>query len=875
MARRPTTDRLLEGINRVESGLQRIEEAQNTWNEAVATVNEIKSLGSNIAASTRAIVSDAKSLLSGDLFKGSSLAGALASANIFPGAKPNTLHQFRSWNYIFELGCLTRDQYNNAGYRYSPSRQVILRSGGGANPKATTDWESNGKVEYFIDNVEINCHMANTALTGTTNATGVQFDVTEPLSMGLFLQSLQNAARACGFDNYLDAPFLLTVEFVGHTDNDQTINIPDAKRYIPIRLYEAKMRVSEAGTVYSVRGYPYNEQAASDQVNVTQSNISIQGPEEGSGTVQEMLQKGDNSLTAVINKFFANRKADNPNTPTEEIFIVFPKDEVGGAGGLGLGGAGAAVDSASSAVSASSDLLSTVSQAATVTNNAVGQVSSALSDWGVNAPALQNLQNDLNNASQIANQALDTIGAISSLGSQISSSLSSALSSIPGLPSPRSLGAAQERAGEAEAAISEAQASADGYQIGGVSAAREGETNSLVQSEDSLNAIGSSEMGFATESGGNVPQPLAGESWDEENNVFKRGNTTISPNRRVYSFPQGVKITKVIEEVIIASKYGQDFLNRVDDKGFVDWFTIDTQVYLVGSSADAARGGESKVYVYRVIPTKVHSSKFTSPTATPAGYSNIAPNVTKVYDYIYTGKNKDIIDFNIEFNMAFHTVLQADFGNSSAQSGQVTREDVDRNAVESTATAPPQGQGASGMRTQPTYNGSVAPVGGGQETAPVRNARQFHQAILDSQADMVELDMTILGDPYFLSDNGFGNYTADLGPATTMTADGTMDYQRTEIDVAVNFRTPLDYGGPGGFIEMLSDSVPVSPFSGLYMVTMVTNQFQQGEFRQDLHLVRRRNQGDLNSAGGGGGGMLTAREEQPAREVNDTQGTST
>jgi len=874
MARRPTTDRLLEGINRVESGLQRIEEAQNTWNEAVAAVEDIKALGSNIAASTRAIVSDAKSLLNGDLFKGSSLAGALASANIFPGAKPNTLHQFRSWNYIFELSCLTRDQYNNAAYRYSPSRQVILRSGGGANPKTTTDWETNGKVEYFIDNVEINCHMANTALTGSTNATGVQFDVTEPLSMGLFLQTLQNAARSCGFENYLDAPFLLTIEFVGHTDADQTINLPDAKRFIPIRLYEAKMRVSEAGTVYSVRGYPYNEQSVSDQVNKTQSNISISGPEEGAGTVQEMLQKGDNSLTAVINKFYANRKADNPNTPTEEIFIVFPKDETGGAGGLGLGGAGAALDAAGSAVATSSSLLSTVSQAATVTNNAVGEVSSALSEWGVNAPALQNLQNDLNNASQIANQALDTIGAITSLGSEISSTLSSALSSIPGLPAPKSLGAQQERAGEADAAIAEAQSSADGYQIGGVSAAREGETNSLVQSEDTLNDIGSSEMGFATESGGNVPQPNPGESWDEENNVFKRGNTTISPNRRVYSFPQGVKITKVIEEVIISSKYGQDFLERVDDKGFVDWFTIDTQVYLVGSSADAARGGESKVYVYRVIPTKVHSSKFSAPTASPAGYSNIAPNVTKVYDYIYTGKNKDIIDFNIEFNMAFHTVMQADFGNSAnTATGMTTSEDVDRNAVESTATAPPEGT-AAGLRTQPTYNGSVAPVGGGAESAPVRNARQFHQAILDSQADMVELDMTILGDPYFLSDGGFGNYTADLGAATTITADGTMDYQRTEIDVAVNFRTPLDYGGPGGFIEMLSDSVPVSPFSGLYMVTMVTNQFQQGEFRQELHLVRRRNQGDLTAPSGGGGGMLTVREEQPERAITDTQGST-
>lgn len=874
---RPTVDRLLEGINRVEQGVQRIEEAQQTWNEAVQVVDDIKQLGTNIASASRAIVSDAQSLLNGDLFKGSSLNNFLSTGNIFSSAKPNVLNQYRSFNYIFELSCLTRDQYNNAAYRYSSPRQVILRSGGGANPKTTTDWESNGKVEYFIDNVEIAAHMANTNLTGTSNAHGISFDVTEPLSMGLFLQTLQNAALACGYSNYLMAPFLLTIEFVGHTDQDQTVSIPDAKRFMPIRLYEAKMRVSEAGTVYGVRAYPYNEQATSDQVNKTQGAVTISGPAEGTGTVQEMLQKGDNSLTAVINKAYKSRIQDNANTPVEEIFIVFPKDSAGGAG-MGIGSVTGGLDKISSAAESATTLLGTINQAASVTQGAVGEVSSALSQWGVNAPALQNLQQDLNNASQMANQAIDTINNLAALPGEIGSVLSSALGKIPGFPSPRSLGAAQERAAEGDAAIAQAQATSSGYQIGGVQASREGETNSLVQGDDSLNDIGTSLMGFEQGSGGNVPQARASEAWDEENNVFTRGTTTISANRREYSFPAGVKITKIIEEVILSSKYGQDFLERVDDKGFVDWFTIDTQVYLIGSAADTARGGESKVYVYRIIPTKVHSSKFSAPTQQPAGYSNIASNVTKVYNYIYTGKNIDILDFNIEFNMAFHTVLTADFGNrTNNNSGQTTVEDANGNTVVAAGGETPP-EGASGIVTSPTYNGAVTPVGGASESAPVRNARMFHQAILDSQSDMVQLEMTILGDPYFMSDTGMGNYTADLGPTTTITADGTMDHQRTEIDVVVNFRTPLDYGGQGGYIEMLSDSVPVSPFSGLYMVTAVTNEFQGGEFKQSLSLTRRRNQGSVStstpSVGSAGGGLMTTREERPNSTLTDTQNPS-
>ena len=162
---RPTNDRLLEGINRVDNALAKVEQAERTWNDAVNTVREVRALGETIANTTRALVTDAKALLSGDLFSGSGLSAALNSMNIFPGAKPNDLHKYRSFNYIFELSCLSMSDFNDpiGGYRNKAPSQVIFRSGGGANPKATTDYESRGKVEYFIDNVEINTHMANTS----------------------------------------------------------------------------------------------------------------------------------------------------------------------------------------------------------------------------------------------------------------------------------------------------------------------------------------------------------------------------------------------------------------------------------------------------------------------------------------------------------------------------------------------------------------------------------------------------------------------------------------------------------------------------------------------------------------------------------------
>jgi hypothetical protein len=324
---RPTVDNLLEGINKVERGVQRIEEAQQTWNDAVQTVNEVKQLGNNIARATKAIVSDAKSLLSGDLFSGGATSSS-ADANFFPSARDNELEQFRTFNCIFEISCLSQAQFNNplAGYRSTKPSQVILRSGGGANPKTVTDWEGNGKVEYFMDNLELNTIMANTSATGTTNATGIKFEVTEPLSMGLFLQSLRNAALAQGYVNYLEAVYLLTIEFIGNTDSDTPVNLSGAKRYIPMQLYDAKMRVNEGGTTYAVSAVPYNHVTVSDQVNQTRTTINISGPEEGEGSVLEMLQKGDKSLTAVMNKIFSDRVKEQNNAVKEEIFVVFPKE---------------------------------------------------------------------------------------------------------------------------------------------------------------------------------------------------------------------------------------------------------------------------------------------------------------------------------------------------------------------------------------------------------------------------------------------------------------------------------------------------------------------------------------------------------------------
>jgi hypothetical protein len=122
-------------------------------------------------------------------------------------------------------------------------------------------------------------------------------------------------------------------------------------------------------------------------------------------------------------------------------------------------------------------------------------------------------------------------------------------------------------------------------------------------------------------------------------------------------------------------------------------------------------------------------------------------------------------------------------------------------------------------------------------------ARSFNEALMNSPVDLIAVDLKILGDPYYICDSGMGNYNALQVPGIlNITKDGTMNYQNGEVDIEINFRTPLDYG-PTGYMDFPSGgTAPVGEFSGLYQVLFCKNVFSNGEFTQELQTIRRQRQ---------------------------------
>ena len=366
------------------------------------------------------------------------------------------------------------------------------------------------------------------------------------------------------------------------------------------------------------------------------------------------------------------------------------------------------------------------------------------------------------------------------------------------------------------------------------------------ENDDNVNDLGRAAVKLDDPLGpGANPYVSTFYQYDEETNLFTRDNITIDPAQRQIKFKQGEKIQRIIEELICISDAGIDIGPNAtpDDLGMVPWFRIETQVFNVNNAKQESQSGRKpRVYVYRVVPYKVHHSVFAAPNAPYQGYDNLAAQAAKEYNYIYTGKNDDVLDFNLEFKNTFYAALAPDGGNNSANNN-IQSGSGRPNEVRGAAADNGQGTRGDGATTErdPQGDTNSSSAGATAESAAVRTARRFNDAIVNSDVDLLIATMQIWGDPFWLSDSGMGNYMARATNLFNVNADEQADYQNGQNDIIVNFRTPVDLKADG-FYSFPQEFVNVDNFSGLYMVINVTNFFQQGKFTQELQLVRRRNQ---------------------------------
>jgi len=371
----------------------------------------------------------------------------------------------------------------------------------------------------------------------------------------------------------------------------------------------------------------------------------------------------------------------------------------------------------------------------------------------------------------------------------------------------------------------------------------------LVQNTN-VNPIGISSMGFNEYRKGDAAFAKDNDAYDPKTGTYKRGNITISKTSSEARFAQGTNIPSILNQIILASDYGRQALDpdKISDDGFINWWKIETQMYIMDSDADiTTTGRKPNLVVYRVIPHKVHHSKFMQPNEAAKGVEKLKLQSIKEYNYLYTSKNLDIINFNIEFNAAFYTALNADGGknnidvNRAAETGAAAARNTEE-TTDANRQAPAAGTKVE-LGTVPTSaikdkvaTRTARKGGPGGDDPATLASRQFHDAITEG-SDMVQLDMEIVGDPFYLGDSGMGNYSAQATNLKGLNADGAINNQDGQVYINVRFRNPVDINRHTGRYDFPGGSL-VPQFSGLYMVTKVENTFNKGQFKQVLSLNR-------------------------------------
>ena len=282
-----------------------LDQATNAINGALKTVAVVGSV-----VSAAAVIKD-------------KIKGTDTMVKSVPGLKlplPNPLFKYATWDYVLGIAVLTDKELNypDTSYRAGKRLSLICKSAN-ADPsnRVLTPY---GKLDFFIENLTLNSTLGYEA-NNNTNVTGITFDIIEPYSMGLFTIACQQASWKAGHNNWRSAPFLLTIDFRGNQENGTMAKIAGTSRQIPFKFTEITATVKESGTVYKCTAMPYNQLAFATKSAVLKTDTTISG-----SSVQEVLQTGDKSLQAVLNKRLQQLKTDGIVSIPDEIIILFPTD---------------------------------------------------------------------------------------------------------------------------------------------------------------------------------------------------------------------------------------------------------------------------------------------------------------------------------------------------------------------------------------------------------------------------------------------------------------------------------------------------------------------------------------------------------------------
>ena len=335
----------------------------------------------------------------------------------------------------------------------------------------------------------------------------------------------------------------------------------------------------------------------------------------------------------------------------------------------------------------------------------------------------------------------------------------------------------------------------------------------------------------------------------------QKGTDDFNRTLKEFQINAGTTIDKVINTIIRYSDYVQKQILLPEDYSDpqkykdaleasksqpLNWFKIVPEIRL-GEFDNAKKLWKRYItfHVQKYIITNVKIE---------LGPQGIALYPSKKYDYLYSGANNDILDVDIQFNALYYNTITA-FKQKMTAINNVPNK-TQENLISNPASyigSPQDPNSVMPQPTKPTVLNAKNNAAGIELTARDVATGDLEESILTlSDADMVRVNLSILGDPDFIKqDDVFykPKHLASIsGDSTTgtdprLTPNGSLLTDRGDIHALLTIRTPIDLDETTGRMEFTGD-YQLSVFSGLYKVVKVVSTFQSGMFKQVLEMVR-------------------------------------
>lgn len=358
----------------------------------------------------------------------------------------------------------------------------------------------------------------------------------------------------------------------------------------------------------------------------------------------------------------------------------------------------------------------------------------------------------------------------------------------------------------------------------------------------------------------------------------------IKLDQTTFAIPKGTSILDVITRVMAQSEYLinlqlglEEYSNYTDNtkdqtKIFNAFKTLTSVEYQGVDAGGSVRNGvydSKRTRRPMTITYKIHQYPTWngSSPAVPL-FPNSIPYTVKDYNYLYTGKNVDIVDLKLDFNTTFYTAVNTYNSQFSAtESSENTDKDIDKNLSGVLSMNPsvigsifvPQLNlvpSATPMRYKHVIGDANSTTGMNIKNRPAAQVaadviKSIYSSSPTGNGDMLKVQLTIVGDSTLLKQDDWLYIPSPAKSAEYNSWDsqsqsqfvakyGHIRMDAGQVVVRLTVNTPLDIDTDitnQGLVFPQPNTRPAL-FSGQYYIIHIDSKFVGGKFEQVLHLSR-------------------------------------